>query len=514
MQVGFVLRRLAPAVGVILAAALLAACATPPSVSPAASAAAVSTAPSMEPSTEPSTEPDTRSMPDSPRDGPAATRPDDQIEDHIEDPPRTRADAPIRSPHFAARQTSADQLRAETIDALLAAMSIEQRVGQLFMIGFPVDAAGRPLRELSRRADEVMRTIQPGGVLLFGQNVHTTAQLQNLITAFQQTAALPLLIAVDHEGGSISRITAGGGVPATRIPAARVVGAAGDPELAYRLGKVMGRELRSLGVTVNFAPVADLLTNPANTVIGDRSLGNDPERVGELVAALVRGMQSHGVAAVLKHFPGHGDTYEDTHYEAAVVRHTAERLDGVELVPFRRGIEAGVIGVMTAHIGAPEVTGTGDPATLSPFLLQTLLRESLRFEGLVISDSLNMHALTRYYDRNQVVVRAFAAGVDILLHPERPLEAYRALVEAVHSGAVGAQRLDQSVRRILETKYNLGLLLPSESAARAIGADGIIDLRFPAEPPAQVLGIAAHQAVVEEIVRRHNDLRQQETGAR
>ncbi len=391
------------------------------------------------------------------------------------------------------------ETRRRAVDSALAALSLEQRVGQLFMPAFPVDSHGRGLLSVDDRVRGIMGRIQPGGVLLLGLNVDSADQLTRLIADLQRIATLPLLIATDHEGGSISRISAGGRIPATRIPSPHIVGAVADSQLAYQLGAVIGRELRSLGIQVNFAPVADLRTNPDNSVIGNRSLGDDPEAVGRIVAELVRGMQDQRVAAVLKHFPGHGDTVEDSHYQAAGVRHDRERLRSVEMVPFRYGIEAGAFGVMTGHISVPAVTGDRTPATLSAELLGPVLRGELGFGSLVFSDALNMHALTRYYNRSLVAVQALEAGVDVLVHPERPLEAYRAVLEAVESGQIPAQRLDRSVRAILEAKYDLGLLgvRSGESAA----ADRIVDFAL--------LGSAPHQAVVEEIVRRYQLLQQE-----
>ncbi len=428
-------------------------------------------------------------------DPPAA--PDPQPEPEPESEPDPESEAAAASAQAAAE---AAEPRRSAVDAVLAALSTEQRVGQLFMPAFPVDQRGRGLLAVDDNVRRLMQQIQPGGVLLVGLNVDSTEQLTRLIQELQQNAALPLLIATDHEGGAVSRISASGKIPATSIPSPHVVGAVADPALAYRLGAVIGRELRSLGIQVNFAPVADLRTNPGNTVIGERSFGSDPEVVGRIVAALVRGMQQHGVAAVLKHFPGHGDTYEDSHYEAATVRHSRQRLQTVEMVPFRYGIDAGAIGVMTAHISVPAVTGDRTPATLSSELLGPILRSELGFGSLVFSDALNMHALTRYYHRSRVALQAFEAGVDVLVHPERPLEAYQTVLEAVQSGRISAERLERSVRAILEVKWDLGLLSGAPDAAEA---------RYDSAQ-LTVLGSAEHQAVADEILLRY---RRQQSGA-
>lgn len=395
------------------------------------------------------------------------------------------------------------EVRRQAVEAALAALSLEQRIGQLFMPAFPVNERGVRLLAVDERARTALRRIQPGGVLLLGLNVHNTEQLTRLIADLQQDAALPRVIAIDQEGGAVSRLAAGGRIPATGIPSPHIVGAVADRNLAEQLGEVIGRELRSLGIHINFAPVADLRTNPVNSVIGDRSLGSDPETVGQLVAALVGGMQRHRVAAVLKHFPGHGDTYTDSHYESAAVPHDLERLRNVELVPFRYGIEAGAAGVMTGHIGVPQITGDALPATLSPRLAGELLREELQFGAVVFSDALNMHALTRYFHRSELAVDALEAGIDVLVHPERPLEAFEAVLRAVETGRIDPQRIEQSVRRVLELKYDLGLLQPEPAAGFAgHGNPDGTDSR----DTATILGAPGHRAVAEEILRRYREL--------
>ncbi|TVQ38256.1 MAG: glycoside hydrolase [Spirochaetaceae bacterium] len=445
-------------------------------------------------------------VPDDPPQPDAAAEPRTAVA-VIEDEPAARAPIDAAAQALAqavAEAAEAAQKRRRMVDSALAALSLEQLVGQLFMPAFPVDARGRGLLAIDDRVRRMMREIEPGGVLLVGLNVDSTDQVMRLIEDLQQTAALPLLIATDHEGGAVSRISASGRIPATRIPSPHIVGAVADPQLAYRLGEVIGRELRSLGIQVNFAPVADLRTNPHNSVIGDRSFGSDPETVGGIVAQLVRGMQDQHVAAVLKHFPGHGDTIEDSHYEAASVRHDQERLRHVEMVPFRRGIEAGALGVMTAHISVPEVTGNRAPATLSPLLLGPVLRGELGFERLIFSDALNMHALTRYYNRSQVAVLALEAGVDVLVHPERPLEAYQAVLDAVHGGVLSVERVEQSARTILEVKYDLGLLgdTAQPSGVPSLAAD------------LSILGAEQHRAVADEILSRFRQTQSERGGSR
>jgi beta-N-acetylhexosaminidase len=203
---------------------------------------------------------------------------------------------------------------------------------------------------------------------------------------------------------------------------------------------------------MNFAPVADIWTNPANTVIGDRAFGTEPELVAEMTAAAVRGLRSSGVLAVIKHFPGHGDTIEDSHYNLAFYHHDRERFNQIEAIPFQRGIEAGTDGVMIGHIATP-LFGTGNlPATFSSYLMEQVLRSEWGFEGLIVTDALDMRGLTNYYTHDEIVINAFVNGADVLLMPVNPEQAITAMIEAYREGRFSEERLNESLRRILEAK--------------------------------------------------------------
>jgi beta-N-acetylhexosaminidase len=230
------------------------------------------------------------------------------------------------------------------------------------------------------------------------------------------------------------------------------IAATGDVRDALEVGRIIGREARAVGIHLAFAPTVDVNNNPANPVINTRSFGEDPRRVGELAAAFVRGMQSEGVAATAKHFPGHGDTDTDSHLALPVVRSDAARLASVELVPFRASIDAGVVGVMTAHIALPAVGIDSSPATLEPRIVTTLLRDSLGFRGLAVTDALRMQAVGQGYTPERAAVLAVQAGADILLSPTDVKRAIDAVTAAVVQGVITADRIDQSVRRILELK--------------------------------------------------------------
>jgi beta-glucosidase-like glycosyl hydrolase len=251
------------------------------------------------------------------------------------------------------------------------------------------------------------------------------------------------------------------------------VGATGDSAAAYAVGAAAALEGRAAGIHVNFAPDADLNNNPLNPIINIRSFGEDPRVVGALVSAYVRGVREHGMLATLKHFPGHGDTHIDSHIGLPVIEVDYARLDTLELVPFREGITAGADVVMSAHIAFPALTGNDDPGTLSPAVLTGLLRDSLRFGGLVVTDALAMGAIVARYGAGEAAVRAFLAGSDLLLMPANPDSALVAMTAAVQSGRVPLARLDASVRRMLEIKRRLGLYehrtVPLERILHTVG---------------------------------------------
>jgi len=213
---------------------------------------------------------------------------------------------------------------------------------------------------------------------------------------------------------------------------------------------------------MNFAPVADVNTNPNNPVIGSRSFGSDPEVVGDMVAKMVEGLQSNNICSVIKHFPGHGDTSDDTHTGAVVINHNRERLETVEFIPFKKGIQSGADGVMTAHIQLPEITGNSVPATLSYDVLTGILRNDMNFNKLILTDALEMGAISKYWSPGEAAVNAFNAGADILLMPASLNDAYTGLLEAVRDGRISQERLDQSVRRIVMVKAERNILEPEE----------------------------------------------------
>jgi len=333
-------------------------------------------------------------------------------------------------------------------DSLLSALSVRQKVGQLivpWLTGAYAAVDDSAFVEATRWVD----SLQVGGLIV---SVGSPLDIAAKLNALQGRSRLPLLISADLEWGAAMRV-----VGATAFPQIMAVGATGRPEDAYTIGSAAAIEGRAVGIHVNFAPDADLNNNPLNPIINTRSFGEDPQAVGRLVSAYVRGLHDHGMLATLKLFPGHGDTETDSHIGLPVIRADFARLDTLELRPFRSGIEAGADIVMSAHIAFPSFTGTDDPGTLSASVLTGLLRDSLRFHGLVVTDALTMGAIVAKYGAGEAAVRAFIAGSDLLLMPANPDSALDAMIAAVTAGRISAERLDASVRRLLEIKRHLGL---------------------------------------------------------
>ncbi len=316
--------------------------------------------------------------------------------------------------------------------------TLDREVAGLFCVGFHGKTPSPEVLELVRRGVY--------GVILFGRNLESAEQAAELTAALKRAAGRPLLVSVDQEGGRVARLRALHGF--TELPPMRAVCAAGDAALAREVGELLGRELRAVGVDQDYAPVVDVDTNPANPVIGDRAFSRDPEEVARLGAALAQGLQSTGVAACAKHFPGHGDTSQDSHQDLPRLPHPLERLERVELVPFRALASAGVASVMTAHV-VFEALDPRRPATLSPEVMR-LLRE-LGFKGCCISDDLEMKAVAEHFPPEESVSGALAAGVDALLVCHTAALQHRAIDlarRAVEEGRLPRARIAEARARV------------------------------------------------------------------
>ena len=353
------------------------------------------------------------------------------------------------TPPRVARSQQQRRAGGETrwVEETLKGLTLRERLGQMLMTPVQVEqATGGRLEELKKQLTE----LGLGGVVVRGGTPETVAALTNEL---QGAARVPLFVGADYERGLRMQMKSAG-TPFTNNMG---VAAAGDTRAAFEQGRVTAREARAVGVNWLFGPVADLNNNPDNPVINVRSFGEDPRRVAEFVSAAVRGTREGGALSTAKHFPGHGDTAVDSHIGLPTIRADRARLDRLELVPFRAAVSAGVDSVMTAHVALPSLTGDELPATLSPKVTTDLLRRGLKFDGLVVTDSLGMGAITKGFPGGEASVRAIQAGADVALTPPELKASLDALEEAVNNKRLDSLRVDESVRRILRAKYRLGL---------------------------------------------------------
>lgn len=324
------------------------------------------------------------------------------------------------------------------VESHLARLTLEEKIGQLFIIAPDGDF------------EQQLRTFHPGGIVLFSRHTPTLAATMQILERVRILSPLPPLLAVDQEGGRVSRLPF-----ATSIPTARKLSALSSPA-ANKLGMLVGRELRALGFNLNFAPVLDVDTRVDNPVIGDRSFSADPYEVARLGRAYIQGLHDSGIATSAKHFPGHGDTNADSHLVLPRVELSQERLETVELLPFRAAILAKTDSIMVAHVSYPAWDSRINlPASLSRSIVTDILRNELDYTGLIITDAMNMKAISSSFPSGVAAKNAFQAGVDIILMPEDFPAAYAAMLQAVRSGEIPVSRLDESVRRILTLKLQL-----------------------------------------------------------
>jgi beta-N-acetylhexosaminidase len=327
-------------------------------------------------------------------------------------------------------------------------LSLREKIGQMFMCGLHGTEPSKDIMDL-------INEYHLGGVIYFRRNIKDVQQVSRLSLELQSAAmqhkGIPLFISIDQEGGMVARIDRG----ITLMPGNMALGAAGDVEGVYAASEIAGRELRLMGINMNFAPCLDINNNPQNPVIGVRSFGETPELVSQMGAASLQGYQASNVAATAKHFPGHGDTETDSHLDLPLIPHDMKRLQQVELVPFVRAIREGVDAIMSAHIVFPAIEPEVIPATLSHKVITGLLRKQLAYEGVVISDCLEMKAISEGVGIEEGTVMAVEAGIDLVLIShlkDRQLKGIEALIRAVESGRISEERIDQSVRRILALK--------------------------------------------------------------
>ncbi len=371
------------------------------------------------------------------------------------------------------------------VEATLEQLTLSDKAAQLIMLwvdGSPPTSENDAYQELVR----LVESRHIGGLVM---STATPQSAARKLAALQDHSRVPLLVAADFEAGTGFRLRGGTGFPTNMG-----MGASGSEELAYTMGRIIAEEARALGIHITFSPVVDVNDNPENPIINTRSFGSDPELVARLGAAQIRGSQDHGLLATAKHFPGHGNTKTDSHLALPVIDKDWTELSSVELKPFRAAIEAGVEVVMSAHIALPGLhrMGGGDlrPATMLPEVLTGILRDSLGFQGLVVTDALDMGGVVAGYGPAEAAVQAFLAGSDILLMPTDPMQAIDAIVHAVQEGRISMTRLDRSVRRILTLKDRMGLF------ANPLVPLAAVDSVFGRESSKEATALAGARALV------------------
>lgn len=346
------------------------------------------------------------------------------------------------------------------IEEMLGDMTLEEKVCQLFMVTPEALTGVGTVTQAGTATQEAVNAYPVGGVIYFSQNLQDPDQTRTMLENTQRYAmertGIPIFLSVDEEGGQVARVGSNPAFGVEKIGNMSDVGSRGDTQEAYEIGSTIGTYLSDLGFNMDAAPDTDVLTNPENQVVKYRSFGSDPELVARMAAAELKGLNDQGIIGMYKHFPGHGGTTADSHEGYAYVDDTQEELKSGAFIPFQDGIDNGIQVIMVSHISCPNVTGDNTPATLSEMMITDILRGEMGFDGMVITDALNMGAITAQYSSSEAAVAALNAGADMLLMPEDFQSAYKGVLSAVESGTVSEERIDESVRRILEVKVSLG----------------------------------------------------------
>ena len=350
----------------------------------------------------------------------------------------------------------------DEIEAQLDKMTLKEKIGQMFYVRLEsldttihwntyADLQKNPMHDLNKTIRGVNAKYPIGGLILYAWNIQDEPQLAKLISDIRALNGKPLLC-IDEEGGRIARIAKNENFDVEVVGPMGEIGKTGDPTKAYHAGNVIGTYLTKYGFDIDFAPVADVNTNPDNVIIGDRAFSDKPEVAAPMVVSYLQGLKDAGVTGCVKHFPGHGDTKTDTHFGYASTQKTWAEMLQCEMVTFKAGIDWGCQLIMTAHIGTPNVTGSDIPATMSSVILQDKLRGELGYQNIIITDGMEMGAITMQYTSEEAAVNSIKAGVDIVLGPKNFVPAFEAVLKAVEKGTITEERINQSVRRILKMK--------------------------------------------------------------
>ena len=349
------------------------------------------------------------------------------------------------------------------VEAMLKKMTLREKVGQMFFVRVESldpsiewttydDLANLKNQEITMKMRKVNHDYPVGGIILYAWNIEDETQLASIIKQVRSLNGSPLLC-IDEEGGRVSRIANNPNFHVKKYESMAAIGATGDPKNAYECGNTIGTYLKRYDFDIDFAPVADVNTNPDNIIIGPRAFSDDPAVAAPMVTNYMQGLKDAGITGCIKHFPGHGDTTNDTHSGYVQSLKTWDEMNQCEMVTFRAGIQWGCQLIMTAHIAVPNVTGTNIPSTLSPVVLQDKLRGELGYQNIIITDGMEMGAITMHYTSGEAAVGSIKAGVDIVLGPRDFTEAFDAVIAAVNNGTLTEERINQSVRRILTLRY-------------------------------------------------------------
>lgn len=347
----------------------------------------------------------------------------------------------------------------QKVEELMKKMSLADKIAQMFIITPEALTGVSPVTQALELTKNSYNLYPVGGIIYFEQNILSPDQLskmsQNIQKYSMERTGVPAFISTDEEGGRVARLAGNEAMGIENVGPMRTVGNSGDTDKAYQVGRTIGTYLQKNGINLDFAPVADVDTDSNQSVVGDRAFGSNSQLVAKMAASKVKGLKESGVSPVLKHFPGHGATKGDSHTDYAYTGKTIEEMRECELIPFKEGIKAGCSFVMVGHISAPNIIGDNTPSSMSKEMITNILRGELGFKGIVVTDALNMGAIIKNYTSDTVAVKAVEAGVDMLLMPESFQDAYQSLMTAVESGEITQERIDESVKRILELKLSL-----------------------------------------------------------
>ena len=334
----------------------------------------------------------------------------------------------------------------EKVNYKMDNLSIDEKIAQMLIVYYIGD-------EYDENLSNIIKEVKPGGFILMSDNITTYDRTLNFVKGMQNDSDIPMIISTDEEGGSVQRIKGIRDISVTDIPYMYYLGQTKDKNLAYKVGEIIANELRTIGVNLTYAPVMDIYSNTNNTVIGKRSFGSDPNTVYDMATSLKNGIEDNLVNTCIKHFPGHGDTETDSHFEIPIINKTLDELENSDLLPFIKSINDTNM-IMVGHIALPKITNSSIPASLSKEIVTDLLKNKYNYKGLVITDALNMRSLTDNYSDKEIYTMAINAGVDLLLMPNGSKNAIKYIKEAIDDEEIDINTINESVRKILTYKYS------------------------------------------------------------